>query len=73
MQWIIEKVNEGINSLHCKRLAVDINIFDRNGHYFTHPEAYQQFGDFWETLNPKFRWGGHFARSDGNHFEMQDT
>ena len=71
---IYAKEGKGIvDSLHCKRLAIDINLFDKKGQYLTAPESYQQFGDLWETLNPKFRWGGHFSRGDGNHFEMQDT
>ena len=67
--------HEGIgikNSLHCQRLAVDLNLFNAQGHYLSNNNDYKIFGDFWKTLNPANRWGGDFTRGDGNHFEMQD-
>jgi hypothetical protein len=60
------------NSLHCQRLAIDLNLFDAQGHYLEGNDSYKQFGEFWKTLNPANRWGGDFTRGDGNHFEMQD-
>ena len=60
------------DSLHCKRLAIDLNLFDTLGRYLDNSDDYKQFGDFWKTLNPDNRWGGDFQRKDGNHFEMQD-
>jgi len=57
------------NSLHCKRLAVDLNIF-RQGIYLSNTEAYTPFGEYWESLDPLNRWGGRFK--DGNHFEMRE-
>lgn len=60
-------------SLHCKRLAIDLNLFDANGKYLTKTEDYKFVGDYWAKLHPLNRWGGLFkSRSDGNHFEMQD-
>jgi hypothetical protein len=62
-----------LNSLHCKRLAIDINLFSKNGKYFPLTEDYKPFGDYWESLHPSNRWGGTFkTRPDGNHMEMQD-
>lgn len=71
------KINEqkgiGIaNSLHCKRLAVDLNLINNEGIYLPDSEDYLKFGVYWETLDPLNRWGGKFKRSDGNHFEMID-
>ena len=64
------KTCKGIkNSLHCYRLAVDINLF-QGGIYDSKSESYEQIGIYWESLNPKNRWGGRFkSRPDGNHFE----
>lgn len=61
-----------LDSLHCKRLALDFNLF-HNGVYLSKTEDYKLFGDYWKTLNPLNRWGGDFHdRTDGNHIEMQD-
>lgn len=53
------------NSLHRKRLAVDLNLFDPDGNYRPDSEAYRFAGEFWEGLHPKNKWGG---EQDGNHF-----
>ena len=61
------------DSLHCKRLAIDLNLFDPNGLYLPGSEHYKLFGSYWESLHKLNRWGGNFkTRPDGNHFEMQD-
>ncbi len=61
-----------IDSLHCKRLAIDLNLLDKNGTYLSDAESYKQFGEYWTTLHPLNRWGGIFTRVDADHFEMQD-
>ena len=67
---IYEKQGRGIrNSLHCKRLAIDLNLF-LDGEYLTSSEAHRVFGDFWESLHPANKWGGRWG--DGNHFSMTD-
>jgi len=66
---------EGIgikDSLHCKRLAIDICLFSPDGKYLDKTESYTEFGLFWESLNPLNRWGGHFKNADGNHFQTSD-
>lgn len=60
------------NSLHCKRLAVDLNLFDHDKSYLADVMDYKDFGNYWETLNKDNRWGGKFKNADGNHFEMKD-
>lgn len=66
------KQGKGIyNSLHCQRLAIDLNLFSDKGIYLTQSDDYKPFGIFWESLHPHNRWGGTFARADGNHFEMR--
>lgn len=66
---IYVKAGKGIiDSLHRKRLAIDINLF-KDGVYLTDSNEYLRFGSFWETLDAKNRWGGFFKKVDGNHFE----
>lgn len=55
------------NSLHRRRLALDLNLF-KNGIYLSTTEAHRAMGRFWESLNVLNRWGGRF--DDGNHYEM---
>lgn len=58
------------NSLHCDRLAIDLNLF-RAGIYMDRTEHHQPLGEFWESLHPDCRWGGRFkGRPDGNHYSM---
>ena len=67
------------DSLHCKRLAIDLNLFDEKGEYETDSEAYRFAGEYWKTLNENNGWGGDWGPSaahpkqntDGNHFEMR--
>jgi D-alanyl-D-alanine carboxypeptidase len=69
-QWDAEHGTGIANSLHCDRLAIDLNLFSSENIYLSDPNMYKQFGAFWETLHPLNRWGGNFPRADGNHFEM---
>ena len=65
------QVGKGIaNSLHTKRLAVDLNLFI-DGQYKNLSEAYRPLGEYWKSLDPEARWGGDFTRPDGNHFSME--
>ena len=59
-----------VNSLHCKRLAIDLNLF-KDGRYLTSSEAHRPLGEWWKRQHPQCRWGGDFARRDGNHYEMR--
>jgi len=71
MAEIYAKKGIGIkDSLHLKRLAIDINLF-KDGVYLTDGEAHEQFGKFWETLHPFNRHGGRFG--DPNHYEMREA
>ena len=56
------------NSKHLQRLAIDLNCF-KDGKLLT-TEEIKPLGDFWESLDPKNRWGGNFTKlKDGVHFE----
>jgi hypothetical protein len=57
------------NSLHMKRLAVDLNLF-HDGAYLSHSEDHRPLGEFWKSLHPLCRWGGDFSRPDGNHYSL---
>jgi hypothetical protein len=71
---IYSQTGKGIaDSLHCKRLAVDLNLINAEGIYLPDSADYKQFGKYWESLNDLNKWGGNFKnRIDGNHFEMDD-
>ena len=60
------------DSLHCKRMAIDLNLF-KDGVYCADTESWRQFGEYWESLNTLNRWGGKFSKPDGNHVEMQEA
>jgi len=62
-----------VDSLHCKRLAIDLNLFDPQGNYLTKSNDHEPFGLYWQSLHPHNRWGGLFKKlKDGCHYEMQD-
>lgn len=58
------------NSLHTKRLAIDLNLFI-NGVYQTTTTAHEPLGAYWESLHPLCRWGGRFTSPDGNHYSIE--
>ncbi len=55
------------NSLHYRRLAIDLNLF-KDGEWLKKTEDHKELGTYWESLDPKCRWGGRFQ--DGNHYEL---
>lgn len=57
------------NSVHYNRMAIDINLFTKEGAYLTDTESHRPFGEFWESLHPLCRWGGRFH--DGNHYSLE--
>lgn len=59
-----------IDSQHCKKLAIDIQLFDESGLYLSDPKHYEESGKYWESLHPDNRSGMHFKRVDANHYEM---
>jgi len=69
-EWNAQKGIGSANSLHCKRLAIDLNIF-KDGVYLTKSDDYEFAGEYWYSIHEDNRWGG--AGGDGNHFSMTDT
>lgn len=58
-----------LNSNHLKRLAIDLNFF-KDGQIIWDKNTLAPLGAYWETLNPKNRWGGNFkSLVDCPHFE----
>ena len=58
------------NSLHCQRLAIDLNLF-KDGVWLKNTPAYERLGVWWElqsTDDLRWAWGGRFG--DGNHFSL---
>jgi hypothetical protein len=68
-QWDVQHGTGIAQSVHCDRLAVDLQLF-KDGVYLTDPEAYRFMGDYWKTLHPLARWGGDFTTVDANHFSL---
>jgi hypothetical protein len=68
--WYAEKGIGSRNSLHCKRLAIDLNIF-KDGVLLTKSDDYEFAGEYWYSIHNDNRWGG--SGGDGNHFSMTDT
>lgn len=68
------KQGKGIkNSLHCQRLAIDLNLF-KYGKFLTGTEDYRWLGEQWELLSYneiECCWGGRFG--DGNHFSIRNN
>jgi hypothetical protein len=58
-----------LNSLHCERLAVDLNLFV-GGVYCPDTKAHTRLGEYWKSLHPNCRWGGDFRKPDGNHYSL---
>jgi hypothetical protein len=69
---LYEDQGRGIqNSLHTKRLAIDLNLF-LNGEYLTRTDEYKVAGELWEGYSigdVRCSWGGRFQ--DGNHFSIE--
>ena len=77
---IYAKEGKGIrDSLHCERLAIDLNLFDNNGKYLNDFDDYEVIGTYWESLHKDNEWGGRWHPSkqhpkqtvDMDHFEMK--
>lgn len=56
-------------SNHLKRCAIDLNFF-KDGKLIWDKAQIALLGAYWESLNPKNRWGGNFrSLVDVPHFE----
>ena len=58
-----------MNSMHLKRCAIDLNFF-KDGQLVSNKTLLDPIGAYWESLDPKNRWGGNFkSLVDCPHFE----
>ena len=58
-----------MKSNHLVRCAIDLNFF-KDGKLTYDKALLKPIGDYWESLNPKNRWGGNFnSLVDVPHFE----
>ena len=60
------KTGHKFNSLHYKRLAIDLNLF-KDGKFLKDTEDHRFLGEFWESLDDECVWGGMW--NDGNHYQ----
>lgn len=77
---IYAKEGKGIrDSLHCERLAIDLNLFNSDGIYLRDRKDYELVGTYWESLHSQNEWGGNWHPTkkhprqtvDMDHFEMK--
>jgi hypothetical protein len=71
MQQIYMKTGRSktMNSMHLKRCAIDLNFF-KDGKLTYDIGLLKPLGTFWESLNPRNRWGGNWKSfKDVPHFE----
>ena len=68
-QWNAEHGSGIANSLHCQRLAIDLNLF-KDGVYLTGKDGYDVLGAWWKALGPGHCWGGDFTRADYDHYSI---
>lgn len=66
-----EQHGKGIaNSLHCLRLAIDLNVFQDDA-LLTTVDQHAPLGTFWKSLDSDARWGGDFVHlPDAGHFSL---
>jgi hypothetical protein len=63
--YVKTKRSKTLNSRHIDKCAIDLH-FTKDGK-LCYP---QELGDFWESLNPKNKWGGNWKSfKDQPHFE----
>lgn len=75
--YVMEGLSKTQDSMHLKRLAIDINFFNGDYRLFSDPaKRYEDFkavelaGEYWEDLHPQNKWGGRWDDPfDPCHFE----
>jgi len=57
------------HSCHKLKLALDLNLYTKDGRWLQHSEDHRPLGEWWEMQHPLARWGGRFQ--DGNHYSFE--
>ena len=61
--------SQTLKSSNIQKLAIDLFIFSPSGQWVQDKKTLQRFGDFWESLDPKYEWGGNWKSFlDTPHF-----
>lgn len=68
-QWDVAHKTGILMSVHCDRLAVDLQLF-KGGVYLTDPNEYKFMADYWQALDPSCRAGYYFTTRDADHFSI---
>jgi len=59
-----------VNSVHTKKLAIDLFVYTADKSISWNPDDYKVIGDRWKGLSPFARWGGDFKNRDAVHFSF---
>lgn len=54
-------------SAHKQKMALDLNLFTKDGKYLEKTEDHKALGEWWESQGGT--WGGRFE--DGNHYSLE--
>jgi len=57
------------NSVHCSRLAIDLQLFDQKGNWLQDTYPYALLADFWEALDDDHRAGVRWG--DTPHYSIE--
>jgi len=68
-RWYAEQGKGIVNSVHTKKLAVDLFVY-KDGTVSWDKADYSRLGGIWKALHPLARWGGDFKRRDAVHFSF---
>lgn len=69
-KYLEDGLSKTMNSRHLKKLAIDLTLFVDGQPMWEHCPEWEMLGEYWESLHPDNKWGGHFKSfKDYPHFE----
>jgi len=70
--YVNRGLSKGMNSFHCKRLAMDLNFFEPESEKPCYEkDKIKELAEIWKSLHPNCVWGGDFKNiNDTDHFEF---
>lgn len=69
-EWDLDHGTGIKDSVHCQRLAIDLQLFKADDTYIEDSEGYDELGKWWKSLGEHYCWGGDFERADYDHFSI---